>query len=68
MCEECNNYYDYIFYYFSGFNVYIIVGLVKRGVFTLVGEILRYRNDRYYYYYYLLYSLFVVILLLLMAF
>ena len=40
-----------IFYYFSGFNVYIIVGFVKRCVFTLVGEILRSRNDRYYYYY-----------------
>ena len=25
---------------------------VKRGVLILVGEIRRYRNDRYYYYYY----------------
>ena len=24
-----------------------VVGLVKRGVFTLVGEIWRFRNDRY---------------------
>ena len=28
-------------------NVYIIVDLVKRDVLTLVGEIRRYRNDRY---------------------
>ena len=35
-----------------GFNVYVFVGLIKRGVLTLVGEIglWRYRNDRYYYY------------------
>ena len=33
---------------FSGFNVCIIVDLVKRGVLTLVGEIRRYRSDRYY--------------------
>ena len=35
-----------------GYNVHITVDLVKRGVLTLVGEIRRYRNDRYYYYYY----------------
>ena len=28
--------------------VYIFVDLVRRGVLTLVGEIRRYRNDRYY--------------------
>ena len=39
-------YYDYITEYFLGFNAYIIVDLVKRGVLTLVGEIRRYRNDR----------------------
>ena len=34
------------------FNVYIFVGLINRGMPTLVGEmILRYRNDRYYYSY-----------------
>ena len=37
--------------YFLGFNVYIIVDLVKCGVLTLVGEIWCYRNDLYYYYY-----------------
>ena len=30
-----------------GFNVYIIVDFVKRGVLTFVGEIQRYKNDRY---------------------
>ena len=34
--------------YFSGFNVCIIVHLVKLGVLALVGEIRRYRNGRYY--------------------
>ena len=34
----------------KGFYVYSFV--VKRGVFFLVGEIRRYRNDRCYYYYY----------------
>ena len=29
-----------------GFNVYIIVDLMKRGVLTFVGEIQHYRNDR----------------------
>ena len=32
-------YYNYIICYFSGFNIYVIVGLVKRGFLTLVGEI-----------------------------
>ena len=27
--------------------IYIIVDLVKRDVLTLVGEIMRYRNNRY---------------------
>ena len=36
---------------YSGFNVHVIVDLVKRGVLTLLGDIRRYRNDRYYYYY-----------------
>ena len=31
-------YYNYIICYFSGFNIYVIVGLVKRGFLTLVGE------------------------------
>ena len=42
-------YYDYIIIW--GFNVYIIIDLVERRVLTLVGEIWRYRNDRYRYYY-----------------
>ena len=42
-------YYDYIIIW--GFNVYIIIDLVERRVLTLVGEIRRYRNDRYRYYY-----------------
>ena len=37
---------------FMRFYVYICVDLVKRCVHTHVGEIRRYRNDRYYYYYY----------------
>lgn len=32
-----------------GFNVCIIVDFVKRGVFIFVGELQRYRNDRYCY-------------------
>ena len=32
--------------------VHSFIELVKRGVFFLVGEIRRYRNDRCYYYYY----------------
>ena len=43
-------YYDCIIYNFWGFDVNIIVDLVKRGVLILVSEIRRYRNDRYYYY------------------
>ena len=39
-------------YYFWGFNVYIIVDFLKRGVLTLVGEVRLYRNDRCYYYHY----------------
>ena len=38
-------------YYFRGFSVYILLVLVKRSVLTLVGEIWRYRNERYYCYY-----------------
>ena len=34
--------------------MYITVDLVKRSVFTFVGEIRRCRNDRYYYYYFVL--------------
>ena len=49
-------YYVCIIYNFLGFNVHIIIDLVKRGVLTLVSEIRRYRNDYYYYYYYLLSS------------
>ena len=30
------------YYYFWGFNAYAIVALVKRSVFTLVGELQRY--------------------------
>ena len=30
---------------------HIIVHLVKRGVLTLVGEMRRYKHDRYFYYY-----------------
>ena len=37
-----------IFFFFFFFNVYIIVGLVKRGVLSLVADIRCYRNDRYY--------------------
>ena len=36
---------DYINDHFWDFNVYIIVDLVKRGVFTFVGAIRCYRND-----------------------
>ena len=35
-------------YYFWGFNIYIFVDVVKRGVCTITDEIRRYRNDRYY--------------------
>ena len=41
-----------IIYCFRGFNVYIIVDLVKGNVLTLVGAIWCYRNDSYYYCYY----------------
>ena len=34
--------------------VYIFIDSLKCGVFTLVGEEPRYRNDRYYYYYFTL--------------
>ena len=34
---------------FLKFYVYLFVDLLKRGVLPLVGEIGRYRNDRYYY-------------------
>ena len=40
--------------YNLGFNVYIIFDVAKRGVFTLVVDIRRYRNEHYYYYYYYL--------------
>ena len=33
----------------SGFNVYIIVDLIKHSALTLVGEIGRYRNECCYY-------------------
>ena len=33
------------------FYEHVFVDLVTRGVLTLVGEIRRYRNDRYYHYY-----------------
>ena len=39
VCVRGIQYYGYIICYFSGFNIYIIVGLVKRGSLTLVGEI-----------------------------
>ena len=35
---------------------YVILDLVNHGVLTLVGEIPRFRNDRYYYYYHYHYS------------
>ena len=34
--------------YFSGFNICIIVDLLKYGALTLMSEILHYRNDRCY--------------------
>ena len=36
VCEEYN---DYIIYYFDGFNVYMIFDLVKRGVSARCGAI-----------------------------
>ena len=53
VCVQGIPYYDNIIDYSLGFIVYIIVDFVKRGVLTLVGEVRRYRNDRYYYHYYL---------------
>ena len=50
--EEYNIMTIIINYYFWGFTVCIIADLVKCSVLTLVGEMRRYRNDRYYYYYY----------------
>ena len=44
-------YYGYRFTIFAGFNVYVFVDLVNYVVLTLVGEIRRYKNDRYYYNY-----------------
>ena len=35
VCVQQIQYYDYIIYYFGGFNKYIIVDLVKCGVLTL---------------------------------
>ena len=39
---------QYIHVLFLRFNVCIFTDIVKHGVFILVGEIWRYRNDRYY--------------------
>ena len=39
-----------IIYYFLGFNMYIIIDLVKCSVLTLVDEIQCDRNGRCYYY------------------
>ena len=47
VCEEYN---DYIIYYFGGANVYIIVDLVKCGVLTFVSEIQYYKNKGCCYY------------------
>ena len=46
VCEEYN---IMTIYYFWGFNVYIIVDLVKCCVLTPVSEIWCYENDHYYY-------------------
>ena len=50
-CVRGIHYDDYIIYYFGFFNVCTIADLVKRRVFTLVGETPHYRNDRYDYYF-----------------
>ena len=50
-CVEYNIMTILFIYYYGFFDTYIIVDLVKRGMLKLVGEIRRYRNDRYYYYY-----------------
>ena len=50
MCVRRIHYDDCIIHCLWGFNAYIIVDLVKRGVLTLVSEIWRYRNNRCYYY------------------
>ena len=47
-CEEFNI--MFIYYYFGGY-AWMFVELVKRGVFTFIGKVLRNRNDRHPYYY-----------------